>query len=126
MKVKMESGYRELYTVADVERAKAVIAAEKADEETAAGYAEYAVREALRDTGDYAREIVKAEAHTAKNYRAWDAYDTNTGNMDILVDAIAETAQGFIKVSAYLTDIWQTGAVEYRQHEYIRRYTAEE
>lgn len=125
MKIKMPKDYKDTYTLADVERAKAVIACEKEDEETAAGYAMYAINEATRDGAPFLGivEIIKAEATTAKNCRVWNAYgdDTmNTETMDVWIEATAETSYGFIKVGAYLTDIWQTGSEEYRQHEYIR------
>lgn len=124
MKVKLPKGYRETFTIADLERAKAVIRAEKEDEETAAGWAVYAVNEALGGKGCCV-EVLKAEAIAAGNSRAWNAYgdDTvNTETMDVWIDAIAETTIGFMKVGAYLTDIWRTGEDEYRHHEYIELY----
>ena len=77
---------------------------------------------------DYIVEIFKAEAHTAKNNRIWNQYcmsdddpDHETGNMDVWIEFAAELEQGYIKGGAYLTDIWQTGGTDYRQHMYIRR-----
>lgn len=122
MKVTLEQNYKNIYTINDLERAKMVISYEKDDEETAKGWAEYAVNEALKGRDDWCREVIKAEAHTAKNYRAWDAYGDETKDMDIWIDAIAETSNGFITVGAYLTDIWQTGSEDYRQHMYTRYF----
>jgi len=123
MKVTMEKDYKRLYTLEDIDRAKAVMAYEKEDEETAAGWAGYAIREALKGTGAYDRDdILMASAHTAKNCRAWDAYGDGTGDMDIWIEAVARTSEGFVEVGAYLSDIWQTGATDYRQHMFIQRY----
>lgn len=124
MKVKLEENYRTLYTLEDVDRAKAVIKAEKEDEESVTGWAEYAAREALKGTGDFLRNVIQADAHTARNCRAWDAYGTEipSGDMDVWITGTAKTADGFLEFGAYLSDIWQTGSTEYKHHMYIQRY----
>ena len=48
MRVKLEKNYKDHYTIADLERAKEVIAYEKEDEMPIKGWVEYAVREALK------------------------------------------------------------------------------
>lgn len=122
MRVKLEKNYKDHYTIADLERAKEVIAYEKEDEMTIKGWVEYAVREALKDTYDYTTEILKAEAHTAKNYRAWNNYTDTSEDMDVWVSGVAETARGFIKIGAYLSDIWQTGANDYADKMFIQYF----
>ena len=125
MKVTLETDYKRFYTICELEQAKAVIKAEKEDEETPSGWAEYAVREALKDQDDdYLIEVIKAEAHTVRNNRVWNAYgfDENTGFFDVWIDAIARTRNGFVVVGACLSDIWQTGAVEYKNHMLIHHY----
>lgn len=126
MKVSLEKEYRRWYTLEELDQAKQVIAAEKEDEETAKGWAAYAVREALKGTGDYDREVLQASARTARNCRAWDAYGEGSGTMDVWIEALARTADGFIDIGAYLSDIWQSGAVGYKQHMYVQRYTKAE
>lgn len=131
MKVTLEKNYRKYYTLEDLDRARKVIAAEKETDCTPKEYAEMAIREALKnDDGiyeDYIVEIFKAEAHTAKNHRVWNAYgycdpeEANTQDMDVWIEFAAETENGYIKGGAYLSDIWQTGGTDYRQHIYIRR-----
>lgn len=123
MKVRLEKDYKRFYTIEDLERAKMVISYEKEDGETAKGWAEYAVREALKGKNDWLSEIITADAQTAKNCRAWNAYGDDTQDMDVWLNIVARTAFGFITVGAYLSDIWQTGAVEYKNHEYIRYFT---
>lgn len=120
MKVKLEKDYRKLYTLEKLDMAKAVIAAEAKDDEfSAKDWAEYAIREALRNEDGSLVEILKAEARTAMNCRAWNEYG-ETENMDVWISFLAETTKGFIEGGAYLSDIWDTGAVEYKQHMYIR------
>ena len=131
MKVTLEKNYRKYYTLEDLDRAKRVIAAEKETDCTPMEYAEMAIREAIKnDDGiyeDYIVEIFKAEAHTAKNHRVWNAYgycdpkEANTQDMDVWIEFAAELEHGYIKGGAYLTDIWQTGGTDYRKHMYIRR-----
>lgn len=122
MLVKLEERYKEFYTLCDLERAKAIIKMEKEDTETARGWASYAVDEALRGTDDYSREVIQATAHTAQNCRAWDEYGEGSAHMDVWIDAIARTQKGFVEVGAYLSDIWQSGAVRYKEHMYIRYF----
>lgn len=131
MKVTLEKDYRKLYTLDDLDRARKVIAAEKETDCTPKEYAEMAIREALKnDDGiadDWIVEIFKAEAHTAKNCRVWNAYgycdpeEANTQDMDVWIEFAAETENGYIKGGAYLSDIWQTGGTRYKQHMFIRR-----
>lgn len=133
MKVALEKGYRKHYTLEDLEIAKKIIQWEKEDGMSAKDWAEMAIREALKGTGDYLKECLKAEAHTAKNCRANDNYWPSeynedgvwiegSHNMDVWIGATAQTDNGFIIVGAYLTDIWNTGAAEYKQHMYIRYF----
>lgn len=122
MKVKLDKRYRELYTLSDLERAKEVIKFMKEDTSTVKEYAQYALIEALRGTGVYDREIITAEARTAGNRRAWNAYGEDTTTMDVWIEALARTSEGFIEFGAYLTDIWQTGGEHYKQNMYIKRF----
>lgn len=120
MKVTLEKDYRKYYTLEDLDRAKAVIAAEKDDEMSPKDWAVYAVGEALRNKDGSLWEILKAEATTAKNCRAWNRYGDDSADMDVYIRFLAETTEGFIRGGAYLSDIWETGATEYKQHMYIR------
>lgn len=122
MKVTLEKDYRKCYTLEDLDRAKAVIAAEKEDEMSAKDWAVYAVGEALRNKDGSLWEILKAEARTTKNSRIdWNRYGEGTGMMDVWISFLAETTEGFIRGGAYLSDIWETGATEYKHHMYIRK-----
>lgn len=122
MKVTLEKNYKDHYTLGDIERAKAIIKAEKDDETSLEDWARYAAQETLRDVPGYVVEILKATATTAKNKRAWNLYGEDSGNMDIWIEATAETSEGFVKFGAYLSDIWQTGGTDYRNNMYIERY----
>ena len=126
MKVTLEKDYKMYYTLEDFERAKAVIKWEKEnDEYSLKDWAEYAVKEALKDSNDYVREIYCVSANTARNCRVWDAYGEGTGNMDVWIEFVAQTCDGFIKGGAYLSDIWQTGSISYKERMYIERYVKE-
>ena len=126
MRVKLEKNYKDFYTMSDLDRAKAIIAYEKDDEMSAKEWTEYAVREALKDDPhNFFVETLKAEAHTAKNYRAWNRYNDESADMDVWINAIAETSKGFIKVGFYLSDAWETGATPYKHHMYIVNYSEE-
>ncbi len=126
MKVTLQKDYKRLYTVADLDHAHTIIKYMKDDDETAAGYAKYAISEALKGTSDICLNILSATAETTKNCRAWNIYGDDTGNMDVWIEAIAKTCDGFVEVGAYLTDIWQTGDDYcYKNKMYIQRYVRE-
>lgn len=126
MKVVLEENYKHLYTIEDLEHAKAVIKYEKEDESTIKSWAVYAANEIGKKYGDYTTEsnILQASAHTARNCRLWNGYGDDTGDMDVWVEFTAWTGYRFIKGGAYLSDIWQTGAVDYTYHMYYTVYEA--
>ena len=122
MKVTIERGYKDFYTLTDLESAKAIIKAEKEDEWTAKDAAEYAVKEALSGTDDYLDKVIEATARTAKNSRIHDAHGEGTGMMDVWIEATARTRKGYVEVGAYLSDIWQTGGTPYKHQMFIRTF----
>lgn len=123
MKVTLEKNYKDIYTITDLEAAKMVITYEKDDEDTAKGWAEYAVREALKGRNDALDHVIEADARTTKNSRAWELYGEGTRNFDVWITATAETSRGFVKIGACLSDIWQTGATTYKNHMFIQYFT---
>ena len=79
-----------------------------------ADMAEMAIREILKGTDDsVSREsILSAKARVALNCRIQDLYFEGSEDYDVWIEATARTAEGFIEVGAYLSDIWQIGALE--------------
>lgn len=127
MKVTLEKDYRKYYTLEDLDRAKMVIAYEKTqDNEKIENWVEYAVNEAGMDNSEWCERVLEAAARTAKNNRVWDAYGEGTENMDVWIDFVARIPNGFLEGGAYLSDIWQTGAIPYAHHMYIRYARYEE
>lgn len=127
MKVTLEKDYRKYYTLDDLDRAKMVIAYEKTEDyEKIEQWVEYAVNEAGRDNSEWCEKVLDATARTARNDRVWDAYGEGTGNMDVWIEFLARTSNGFIDGGAYLSDIWQTGAIPYAHHMYFRYARYEE
>ena len=128
MKVKLETSYKDYYTVSVLEQAKNVIQWEKEnDDETIEGWAEYAIAEYNKNVKPelYVNDIITVEAYTSRNSRIWDAYGENTGNVDVWITGIAKGFDCFIEFGAYLSDIWQSGAIDFYHHMYIERYVKE-
>lgn len=76
--------------------------------------AEMAIREILKGTDDsISREsILSAKARVALNCRIQDLYFEGSEDYDVWIRATARTGMGFIEIGAYLSDIWQIGALE--------------
>lgn len=126
MKVKHNADYRTYFTLEDYDRSKQIIAFERdEDEETAKGWAEYAAREAIADRDESLVKVIEASAETAKNCRAWNAYFEGSADMDVWIAALAKITNGYVEVGAYLSDIWQTGAVIYKGYMFFQFYTRE-
>lgn len=115
MKVTFEENYKDLYTINEVEAAKIVIKYEKEnDSENVKEWAKIAADYVMKDQHDYVERILEASAETTRNNRACHAYGEGSGRMDVWVTGIAKTFYGYLEFGAYLTDIWQTGAEDYR------------
>lgn len=121
MKVKLEKNYRRYYTLEDLDRAKMVISSVKEDESTVEEYAEYAVNE-VSDRFGGCMEVIRATAQTAKNSRAWDAYGEGTETMDVWVEGLARTFDGYLEFGAYLSDIYASGVTLYGHLMYTNFY----
>lgn len=109
MKVTLEQYYRDVYTVAELEQAKAVIKAEKDDTMTPTQYAQQAVREWLRVNAR--REwfnVVFAEATTKKApCIEYDRICDGSGFIDVEIHAVAVASlHSVIEIWANLSDIW--------------------
>lgn len=111
MKVTLEKNFKSFYTIEDLEIAKSVIKSMKEDTSTVKDYFKMAVAEYLRKKEGYCKEVISAEATTAQNRRAWNAYggDIESQHMDIWISGLAKVGynDGYIELGAYLTDIWQ-------------------
>lgn len=111
MKVQLEQFYKDVYTVAELEQAKAVIKSAKEDTASAKDYAAVAVREVFRANRMFdGFELLKVEAHTEKNITmAYDGYCEGSGFMDVCLEIIAKVDGvfgDFLEVSARVSDIW--------------------
>lgn len=108
MKVTLPKDYRSMFTLDDLDRAKAVIACMKDDCSSVKEYAEMAIRHVLEHNTQYdcITEVLKAEAVAHENYRVLDRICDGSGDMDVWINASARTCDGFIEVGAYLSDIW--------------------
>lgn len=131
MKVKIESSYKNLYTIAEYNQAKRVIADLKEDALTVAQYARMACIEMARTNGYSLFEVITADAQTALNSRTYDRYFDGSGHIDVIISGLAKfNAPGrqiYAEFEAYLSEIWNIdGRTEVLENsiftEYERRY----
>ena len=127
MKVTLLKEDKKLITLADAPIVRQIITDMKEDASTAEEYAEMAVRAAYNYDA-YSIEVFKASAKIATNYRAFNVFTENSGNLDIWINATAcVNDEEFIMIGVYLSDIWQlTGRKNENQgivsNMYIRRF----
>ena len=125
MKVTLTKEYKKYFTLEDLENAKEIIRDMKDDESTAAEYAKYAIDHYLDPKNDYCVEVLKASAEVLNYYRAHDVFNDHSNNLDIMITATAKTRHGYIEIMAYISDIWQTGEIDYRNNIYAEYFTKE-
>lgn len=107
MKVTLLKEDKKLITLVDAQIVRQIITDMKEDINTAEEYAKTAVR-AVYDYDAYSIDVLKASAKISTNYRAWNIFTENSGNLDIWINATAcVNDDEFIMIGAYLSDIWQ-------------------
>ena len=131
MKVTLPKNYKQQFTIENLEQAKKVIALCKQDTTPIQDYAKNAINEIIAhgNTGAswlHAIYHVSAEVVLNKRYtHCWDQFGDDTGYMDVELEIVAETADGFIKAWCSMIDIWQidgeTDLADNWYYQYFRR-----
>lgn len=123
MKITVSAESRKYITVAEMPIVRQIIEEFKQSDETVKEYAEMAARIA---SDSHVLKVFESTATITKNRRVWDAYNEESGDLDVWVEFTALTGAGFVMGGAYLTDLWQvTGdnAEEIRELMFIRKFT---
>ena len=136
MKVLLPKDYKKYFTVEEYEIAKEIIKMEKDDASTAKDMAEYAVIEALKNYKyGLLEDIITAKAEVCKNkdVNCWDRYFEGSHDLDVFITILARVSgisgtsyYAYLEVGAYLSDIWESGAKDYRNNMIIEKYIKEE
>ena len=125
MKVILLKEDKKLITLADAPIVRQIIADMKEDTNTIEEYAEMAIRAACNGKA-YNIEVLKAKANISTNNRILNAFNENSGYLDIWINATAYiNCDEFIIIGAYLSDIWQITGSEDQEivsQMYIRRF----
>lgn len=88
-------------------------------------YCQMAARVASDSNAEF--ELFNIQAEIAGNCRVSNAYDNDSGNLDVWIKFYAFNAYaGFYTIGVYLSDVWQIGSEESNQevksHMYICEY----
>lgn len=107
MKVTFSAEYKRLFTLEEYHIAKQIVKDMKNDESTAEEYARSAVNAIGRayDIGSCS-VVYSCSAVVSKNSRVYDYYSDGSGALDIWLEGVARTDEGFLDFGAYLSDIW--------------------
>lgn len=103
MKVTMSKDSKRVITLEEAPIANAIINNLKEDESTAFDYAKYAIDAICKGS---IVEVFKASAVIAKNCRANDSIIEGSQDIDVWIEATAQTSDEFCIIGAYLSDIW--------------------
>lgn len=119
MKVKITEQSKKVLRLADTQAAREIIAQEKDDDFSAADYIKMAAECWLWNSGTGAAadagDVLKASAEILKNGRVWNAYDDESGDLDVWLEGVVETWAGYLKIGCFLTDVWNIGSDEFNQ-----------
>lgn len=114
MIVKITKVAKQWLTVAQMPIVRQIIANLKEDETTAAD----AARQAASIIFGYSEgvKVFEASAEISGNKRIENYYTPNSGTLDIWINfSIFDEYKGFVTGGAYLSDIWQQGAVDAKE-----------
>jgi hypothetical protein len=130
MKVTIKKESLDILTVNEHEHAKQIVRDMRDDEMPLNDYAEYAAH-AILGSGRYGkndvlRGILKASASITRDIMTdYDRFGEGCGYLNVWIEAIAETYDGFVKFGCLLSDIWNLdGSAEMKSalcnHAYIQ------
>ena len=122
MKVTITAEAKKYITLEEAPIAREIIESMREDEETAAGWAKYAIEAACYGSCE---KVYEATATIAKNCRVYDAFGNDSRDLDVWIDATAKTSRGFCIIGFYLTDVWQLSyenQSEIASRMYVRKY----
>lgn len=109
MKVKITAESKKVITLDMADVARRIVREFSEDISTAA---DYAMSAATAITNDIVT-IVKADAHIARNYRAYNSISDDSNDLDVWIEFLGYvgttnymTASEYIVGGAYITDIW--------------------
>lgn len=111
MTVKITKEAKKWLTVAQMPIVHEIIANMKEDETTAAE----AAKQAASIIFGYSEgvKVFEATAEIAGNQRINNYYTTDSGTLDIWINfSVFDEYQGFVTGGAYLSDVWQQGAID--------------
>lgn len=136
MKVTIKKESLDILTVNEHEHAKQIVRDMREDEMPLNDYAEFAANAILGSgiygKNDVLREILKASACITRDSATdYNRFGEGCGFLNVWIEAVAETYDGFLKFGCLLSDIWNLdGSVETKNalvdHAYIRYYTEKE
>ena len=123
IKATLPSNYKELFTIAETETAKRIIKDLKTWDDTLADFARYALNDIVRDRAEWTKEIYFTSAEICRDCRTRDAYFEGSGFMDVWVEFVGETSEGFYKIGCLLSEAWAIGGDSHLNRYNVQRFT---
>ena len=130
MKVTITKESLNYLTVSEYAKAKEIVRDMKEDEMPLTDYAEFAANAILGSKRygehDVLRSILKASAHITRDQATdYNRFGEDCGYLNVWIESVAETYDGFIKFGCLLSDIWNLdGSMESKtalcDHAYIQ------
>ena len=123
IKATLPSNYKELFTIAETETAKRIIKDLKAWDDTAQDFARYALNDIIRNRAEWVQEIYFVSAEICRDLGTQNAYFEDSGHMDVWLEFVGETSEGFYKVGCLLSEAWAIGGDNHINRYNVQRFT---
>lgn len=123
IKAILPKDYKELFTIAETENAKRIIKDLKTWDDTAEDFARYALNDIIRNRAEWTREIYFTSAEICRDLGTQNAYFEGSGYMDIWLEFVGETSEGFYKVGCLLSEVWAIGGDNHIKRYNVQRFT---
>lgn len=127
MKVSISKESKKIISLEEAPIAKAIVDSFSDDSCSVAEYARMAVNVAC-SRRESCLKVFEATAIVSRNCRAWDRIIDGSKDLDVWIEATAQTTDGFYIIGAYISDIWEiTGdnKEEIRNRMFIQHFTKE-
>lgn len=126
IKIKITPDSKRVLALDEMPAVKEIMRCFNTDADSSIGEFELGIAARIASNSNENFTYYDVQAEISKNCRAYNAYNDNSGDLDIWITFKAfNPYSGFYEVGIYLTDIWQSdgeNSAEILSHMFVRKY----